>query len=68
MYGAHALVVVTESAILATLVPPSVAADLRWWNQPKWLALGAATLGYMLDACDVLLYVFAIQAIRRSFR
>ena len=34
---------------------------------PRWYALWAATLGFMLDAMDVLLYVFALQAIRADF-
>src|SRR5260370_13323105 len=33
----------------------------------SWTALWAAMLGYMLDAMDVLLYVFAIQALRKEF-
>src|SRR5258708_29629084 len=33
----------------------------------RWPALWAAMLGYMLDAMDVLLYVFAIQALRKEF-
>lgn len=33
----------------------------------KWLALGAAQLGYLLDAMDVLFYVFALSAIRTEF-
>jgi MFS family permease len=33
----------------------------------KWLALGAAFFGFMLDAMDVLLYVFAIQVLRVEF-
>ncbi len=33
----------------------------------RWTALWAAMLGYMLDALDVLLYVFAIQALRKEF-
>jgi MFS family permease len=32
------------------------------------MALWAATLGYMLDAMDVLLYVFAIPALRTEFQ
>lgn len=36
-------------------------------SDPKWRALWAAMLGYMLDAMDVLLYVFAIQALRAEF-
>jgi MFS family permease len=33
----------------------------------RWLALWAAMLGYMLDALDVLLYVFAVQTLRDQF-
>ena len=32
-----------------------------------WLALGAAGLGWMLDAFDVMLYAFALTAIRDEF-
>ncbi|HZN53740.1 MAG TPA: MFS transporter [Candidatus Polarisedimenticolaceae bacterium] len=32
-----------------------------------WLALGAASLGWMLDAFDVMLYAFALTAIRDEF-
>src|SRR5260370_39451243 len=35
--------------------------------EERWLALFAATIGYMLDAMDVLLYVFAIQTLRTEF-
>ncbi len=33
----------------------------------KWLALAAAQIGYLLDAMDVLFYVFALSAIRAEF-
>src|SRR5579884_2502533 len=33
----------------------------------KWTALFAAMLGYMLDALDVLLFVFAVQTLRAEF-
>lgn len=33
-----------------------------------WLALGAAGLGWMLDAFDVMLYAFALSAIREEFQ
>ena len=33
----------------------------------RWLALWAAMLGYMLDALDVLLFVFAVQTLRAEF-
>jgi len=36
-------------------------------TEQRWLALWAAMLGYMLDALDVLLYVFAIQVLRAEF-
>jgi MFS family permease len=36
-------------------------------TEQRWLALWAAMLGYMLDAMDVLLYVFAIQTLRAEF-
>lgn len=36
-------------------------------RRQRWNALWAAMLGYMLDAMDVLLYVFAIQALRSEF-
>jgi MFS family permease len=36
-------------------------------DSQKWLALWAAMLGYMLDALDVLLYVFAVQTLRLEF-
>jgi MFS family permease len=37
-------------------------------HDPKWTALWAAMLGYMLDAMDVLLYVFALQTLRSEFQ
>lgn len=37
------------------------------FTDPRWIALWAAMLGYMLDAMDVLLYVLAINAIRADF-
>jgi MFS family permease len=36
-------------------------------TEQRWLALWAAMFGYMLDALDVLLYVFAIQTLRAEF-
>src|SRR4051812_601202 len=33
----------------------------------RWLALWSAMLGFMLDAMDVLLYVFALQTLRVEF-
>ncbi|HYL74379.1 MAG TPA: MFS transporter [Bryobacteraceae bacterium] len=38
-----------------------------WMSDQRWLALWAAMLGYMLDALDVLLYVFAVQTMREQF-
>src|SRR5438552_14745198 len=37
------------------------------FSEQRWLALFAAAIGYMLDAMDVLLYVFAIQTLRVEF-
>jgi MFS family permease len=38
-----------------------------YFTEPRWLALWAAMFGFMLDAMDVLLYVFAVQALRAEF-
>lgn len=38
-----------------------------WLTEKKWIALWAAFFGYMLDAMDVLLYVFAIQTLKKEF-
>jgi len=38
-----------------------------YFSEQRWLALWAAMLGYMLDALDVLLYVFAVQTLRTQF-
>jgi len=41
-----------------------------WWRSAgprEWRALGAATAGWMLDAMDVMLYAFALGAIREEF-
>src|SRR5260370_6074140 len=40
---------------------------MRRFAEQRWLALWAAMLGYMLDALDVLLYVFAVQTLRVEF-
>jgi len=40
---------------------------MRRFGEQRWLALFAAMLGYMLDALDVLLYVFAVQTLRDQF-
>jgi MFS family permease len=37
------------------------------WSAPRWLALWAAMLGFLLDAMDVLLYVFALQTLKTEF-
>lgn len=37
------------------------------WSEPRWRALWAAQLGFLLDAMDVLLYVFAIQTLKAQF-
>ena len=37
------------------------------FSSPRWRALWAAMLGFMLDAMDVLLYVFALQTLRAEF-
>ncbi len=39
----------------------------RPFSEPRWLALWSAMFGFMLDAMDVLLYVFAIQTLRSEF-
>jgi len=44
-------------------LPPSP----RIWQDPKWLSLAAAFFGFLLDAMDVLLYVFAIQTLKTEF-
>jgi MFS family permease len=36
-------------------------------SEPHWLALWAATGGFLMDAMDVLLYLFALQSIRAEF-
>lgn len=40
---------------------------LEGFTTPRWLALWAAMLGFLLDAMDVLLYLFALQSIRAEF-
>lgn len=37
------------------------------FSTPRWLALWAAQLGFMLDAMDVLLYVFALTTLKTEF-
>lgn len=48
----------------------SVDAEPKWHSAitgEQWRALAAAHLGYMLDAADVFLYVFALNRIRSEF-
>ncbi len=43
---------------------------MRWHSsitREQWRTLGAAQLGWMLDAMDVMLYAFALTAIAREF-
>ncbi|MBL8178878.1 MAG: MFS transporter [Bryobacterales bacterium] len=40
---------------------------LEGFTEPRWVALWAAMLGFLLDAMDVLFYLFALQAIRAEF-
>jgi MFS family permease len=40
---------------------------LAGFGEPRWLALWAAMLGFLLDAMDVLFYLFALQSIRAEF-
>jgi len=40
---------------------------LEGFGEPRWLALWAAMLGFLLDAMDVLFYLFALQSIRAEF-
>jgi MFS family permease len=40
---------------------------LSEFSSPRWLALWAAMLGFLLDAMDVVLYLFALQTIRAEF-
>src|SRR5215472_1688759 len=42
-------------------------AELTGITSQQWRALAAANIGYMLDAADVFLYVFALNLIRRDF-
>ncbi len=41
--------------------------SLRTITSQQWLALFAAQAGYMLDAMDVLLFVFAVNVLRTEF-
>lgn len=40
---------------------------LEGFTEPRWVALWAAMLGFLLDAMDVLFYLFALQSIRAEF-
>ncbi len=40
---------------------------LEGFTAPRWVALWAAMLGFLLDAMDVLFYLFALQSIRTEF-
>ncbi|MFN7937595.1 MAG: MFS transporter [Bryobacteraceae bacterium] len=40
---------------------------LSGFGEPRWVALWAAMLGFLLDAMDVLFYLFALQSIRVEF-
>lgn len=46
---------------------PAATRFLEGFTEPRWLALWAAMLGFMLDAMDVLFYLFALQSIRAEF-
>lgn len=41
--------------------------NLPYFREPRWIALWAALLGYMLDATDVLLYNLSLQTLRKEF-
>ncbi len=40
---------------------------LYYFREPRWIALWAAMLGFMLDATDVLLYNLSLQTLRKEF-
>src|SRR3984885_5533144 len=45
--------------------------SMRWYSsitRAQWKTLAAAQFGWMLDAMDVMLYAFALTAIRDEFR
>jgi len=47
-----------------------VSVEQAWWRQTtsaQWRVLAAAMAGWMLDAMDVMLYAFALPAIRAEF-
>ena len=41
--------------------------NLPYFREPRWIALWAALLGFMLDATDVLLYNLSLQTLRKEF-
>ena len=49
------------------MLPATVRFFSGVFSSQRWLALWAAQLGFMLDAMDVLLYVFAIQTLKTEF-
>src|ERR1019366_7954460 len=51
----------------STVQAPAGSVSLRDITRHQWLTLFAAQAGYMLDAMDVLLFVFAINALRDHF-
>ena len=46
---------------------PGRHALLYYFREPRWIALWAALLGFMLDATDVLLYNLSLQTLRKEF-
>ena len=48
-------------------MPRAPNAELTGIGSQQWRALAAANIGYMLDAADVFLYVFALTLIRKDF-
>src|SRR3954452_13503145 len=44
-----------------------VPSSLRAITRQQWITLFAAQAGYMLDAMDVLLFVFAVNVLREEF-
>ncbi|MBI1899283.1 MAG: MFS transporter [Acidobacteria bacterium] len=47
--------------------PPEAERSFARFREARWLALWAAMFGFMLDALDVMLYVFAINSLRAEF-
>lgn len=50
---------------MSTGQPDNLGLLQRMRSEPRWMALWAAMFGFMLDAMDVLLYVFALPETRR---